>query len=60
MYDRPVRYRNDIGTNQIIATTVCSIDLDKLNLPMVDWFKLEPFFNTAPAASKNNNHSKSG
>jgi hypothetical protein len=32
--------------------TVCFRDLGKLNMPMVVDFKLEPIFDTAPAASK--------
>ncbi len=35
-------------------------DLSKLNFPMVVWFQLEPIFNTAPAASKNDAQFKSG
>jgi hypothetical protein len=41
-------------------TTMCFRDLAKLNLPMVVRLKLEPIFDTAPAASKNKARFKSG
>jgi hypothetical protein len=36
-----------------LTCTECFTDLVKLNFPMVDCFKLKPFFATAPAALKN-------
>jgi hypothetical protein len=44
----------------VVVTTVCFRDLAKLNLLMVIRFELEPIFDTAPAASKNEAHVKSG
>ncbi len=47
-------------TKELCATVCCFRDLDKLNLPMVLRFKLEPIFDTAQAAAKNEAHFKSG
>jgi len=37
----------------LLGDAECFSDLGKLNFQMVGWFKLEPIYATAPAASKN-------